>query len=470
MPQRLRPLSGIDASFLYLEASGTPMHVGSLMLLEPPRRRGYDFRRTLVAHVAERLPRAAVLRRRLQDAPLELAHPMWDEGAALDLDEHIVERRLPAPGSARQLHALVARLHGQALARDKPLWQFVVIRGLASGQTALYTKIHHALLDGQGGMALAQALLDLAPLEPGRRASPRVDAEARTRLRRRDAAGAAVRSTLGQFAKLIRALPETVKLARESLAAPRAALGRLRDSVLLAPRTRFNAQVGARRSYATASLPLDEVKRVARAHGVSLNDVVMALCASALRADLAKRRALPRETLVAAMPVSLREAGDTQSNNQVSMAQCALATDIADPLERLRAINAATGQIKARLAAFRHLIPTDYPGLAAPLWASGLSRLWARGRVAERLPPLANVVVSNVPGPPCDLYLAGARLVHNYPVSIVTHGLALNITLNSYAGYLEFGVIACKDAVPDAAAMARGLHTALQELADRIPA
>jgi hypothetical protein len=166
--------------------------------------------------------------------------------------------------------------------------------------------------------------------------------------------------------------------------------------------------------------------------------------------------------------VSLRAAGDTEVNNQVSMVQCPLATNIADPVERLRAITAATAQLKHKIAAFRSLIPTDFPGLAAPIWASGLSRLWARGRVAERLPPLANLAISNVPGPPMDLYLAGARLQHYYPVSIVIHGLALNITVHSYAGRLEFGLVASKDIVGKLDGLAKGIARELAALTRRL--
>ena len=146
------------------------------------------------------------------------------------------------------------------------------------------------------------------------------------------------------------------------------------------------------------------------------------------------------------------------------MVQCALPTNVADPVERLRAITATTGRLKVQVAAFRGLIPTDFPGLAAPIWASGLSRLWARGRIAERLPPLANLAVSNVPGPPVPLYLAGAKVVHYFPTSIVTHGLGLNITVNSYAGSLEFGLVACRDIVPKLDSIAAGLARALRQL------
>ena len=467
VPKRLRPLSGLDAAFLYLEAAGTPMHVGSVMLLETPKRR-YDFHRALIAHIRERLPRAAPLRRVLRDAPLDLGHPMWAEAPALDLDAHIRKTRLPAPGSLTQLWNLVADLHAEALPRDRPLWQFVVIEGLASGELVLYSKIHHALLDGQGGVALAQALLDVQPTKPSPiRASANDPARSPTP-RRSDLAKTAIRASVQQIANLVRALPMTLKVASDAARGISGLISRLRDSVMLAPRTRFNAQIGPRRSYAVASLPLNEVKNVARHYGASLNDVVLTLCASTLREYLLRRKILPDRALIAAMPVSLRAPGNAQVNNQVSMVQCALATDIADPVERLRAITAATGQLKRQVASFRGLIPTDFPGLAAPIWASGLSRLWARGRIAERLPPLANLAISNVPGPPIPLYLAGAKVLHYYPVSIVTHGLGLNITVNSYAGWLEFGLIACKDIAPKLDTLASGLTRALKALTVKI--
>jgi diacylglycerol O-acyltransferase len=474
LPKRLRPLSGLDAGFLYLEAAGTPMHVGSLMLIEASRRRGADFHRDLVAHLRERLPGAAALRRVLQPAPLELGHPMWREAESVDLERHVLKRRLAAPGSEKQLMGLVARLHAQMLDRERPLWQFVVIEGLATGQVALYSKIHHAVLDGQGGVALAQALLDLAPgLAPRRR---RAEASPVAAPNRAEIARTALRANVQQLLKLFRAVPPVMRLASEArasksmLASVRRGIDNLRESLIIAPRTPFNRQVSDHRSFAVASLSLETVKRIARSSGASLNDVVMATCAGALRRHLAARGELPAKPLVAAMPVSLRAGGDGEINNQVSMVQCPLATDIEDPLQRLDAIRQATGSIKQRVAQARGLIPTDFPGLGAPLWASGLSRLWARGRVAERLPPLANLVISNVPGPPVPLYLAGARVVEHYPVSIVTHGLGLNITVQSYAGRLEFGLTACRDALPRPDTLARGLHLALDELDQRLPA
>jgi WS/DGAT/MGAT family acyltransferase len=468
----LRPLSGLDAGFLYLEESGTPMHVGSVMLLEKPptaKRNGdYDFREQLIAHLRERMPRAPALRRVLHEAPLSLGHPMWMDAAAVDPAKHVLRRKLRGKGGEPALMRLIGNLHAQRLERNAPMWQFVVIENVGTGLIALYSKVHHALLDGQGGVALAQALLDIeAKPVPARK--PARSSKVAAKLQRRELTQVAVRSTVTQFAKLLRALPATLKLAG-NLGEAANLLGGLRENLLLAPSSVFNRQIGPGRSFAAISLPLDEIKRCARGLGVSVNDVVMAICASALRELLGKSDALPKKSLVAAMPVSLREAGDQQVNNQVSMVQCALHTNMADPIERLRAIHADTQKIKQRVAAFKNLIPTDFPGLAAPIWAAGLSRLWARGQIAERLPALANLAISNVPGPPMPLYLAGARLRHYYPVSIVTHGLGLNITVQSYAGHLEFGLTACSDIVAKPEILARAIQRSLAELLERLPA
>jgi diacylglycerol O-acyltransferase / wax synthase len=475
MAKRLKPLSGLDAGFLYLENAGTPMHVGSVMLIEVPKtnaKKKYDFRAELIHHLEERLPRAAALRRVLKEAPLDLGHPMWLETEQIDLKKHVLKKTLSGNGGMSKLHLLAGKLHASLLDRKLPMWQFVVIENVEPGLIALYSKVHHALLDGQGGIALAQVLLDIEAKKPKKTSvktssEKTLDAIPASRLRKRDVTQTAVRSTINQFAKLLRALPSTLKLAGEMSSSSN--LKNLRESILLAPRTPFNRQISNERSFATVSVPIDVVKRVARGFSVSLNDVVMAMCGGALRDMLKKTQQLPKQSLIAAMPVSLRESGNTESNNQVSMVQCSLATDIADPVERLQAIRASTAQIKQRVATFKNMIPTDFPGLAAPIWASGLSRLWASGRIAERLPPLANVAISNVPGPPIPLYLAGAKLKHYYPVSIVTHGLALNITVQSYAGSLEFGITACGDIVRKPEALAAALSRSLYELNEILP-
>ncbi len=473
VPKTLTPLSGLDAAFLYLESAGTPMHVGSLMLLDAPAHG--DFHPRLLEHIAARLPRAPALRRVLHDAPLDLGHPMWGDALRLDLRRHIRRRRLPGKGGHDKLMALVGKLHAEPLSRERPMWQFVVVENVEPGMVALYSKVHHALLDGQGGIALAQAILDVAPpakSKPRARGAKAAASPVSTRAGDgpdvADLARVATRSTVLQFANLLRALPATLR-AIGGVREAAGLLAGLRQNLLFAPKTVFNRKIGPARSFAAASFPLDEVKAVARAHGVSLNDVVLAMCAGALRELLLEEDALPRKPLVAAMPVSLREAGDTGVDNQVSMVQCSLATDVADPVARLQAIRASTAQLKRRVAAFKGLIPTDFPGFAAPLWAAGLSRLWAAGSIAERLPALANVAISNVPGPPVPLYLAGARLRHYYPVSIVTHGLAFNLTVQSYAGSLECGLTCARDVVPRPEIVATAMAAALADLQLGIP-
>jgi len=347
--------------------------------------------------------------------------------------------------------------------RDKPLWQLVVIEGLAEGRVALYSRLHHALLDGQGGVALARALLDVEPnpKQPGHKATPHKPSKptGKTRL-----AAKAAGSTISSWGRWMRGIPDTVRLAASGASSPKKTLSSLRESVMLAPRTPFNIQICDKRAFGVASLPLVRFKQVAKTHGVSLNDVVMAVCSTALRQALKHKGELPDKPLVAGMPVSLRDQGDGETNNQVSMVQCELPTDEPDPVKRLLRIHAATDKIKHRVQAFSNLIPTDFPGLAAPFWATGLSRLWQQGRLSERLPPLANVVISNVPGPPVPLYLAGARVSHYYPLSIVTHGLGLNITVQSYADSLEFGILSCPEALPSPDRLAGRLDAALQEL------
>lgn len=453
-----QPLSGLDAAFVYLEAAGTPMHVGALMLLAPPKLGKGGFAPRLRAHLLQRLPRAKALRRVLQPAPYALDHPHWVDATDFDLDQHLSTHRLPRPGTRAQLLALVARLHAQPLDRSRPLWALHLIEGLDDGNVALFSRLHHALLDGQGAVALARALLDLAPgvAIPAQTPHPRAAAPARS-----------APSTLTRVGSALLGLPQTL---REVWSSAPQVIERLRDSVMLAPRTPFNVQVGPGRRLAVGSVALADLRRIAKGFGVSLNDVVMALCGAALREYLLRHKALPRTSLVAAMPFSLRAGGDGEANNQVSMAQCALHTELADPVARLRAIAESTQRIKQQVGLLRNFIPTDFPGLAAPLWASGLSRVWASGHLAEKLPALANLVISNVPGSPVPLALAGARVLANYPVSIVTHGLALNITVQTYAGQLDIGIVSDRDAVRNPAVLLRGIDRAVAALLAKIPA
>jgi WS/DGAT/MGAT family acyltransferase len=233
-----------------------------------------------------------------------------------------------------------------------------------------------------------------------------------------------------------------------------------------APRTLFNVGITNQRSFATMQIPLAEMKGLARRQGATLNDIVMAVCAGGLRKFLEVRNGLPDEPLQASVPASLREAGDKSMNNQVTMVRISLATDLADPQKRLEAIRNSAQESKETLGRVKGIIATDFPMIGSPWIMSGFAMLYGRSNLADRVPPFSNVVISNVPGPQKTLYVAGARMVSYYPVSIPYHGTALNITVQSYAGSMDFGLTACRRAMPQAEvyALVRDMQAAYAEL------
>lgn len=475
-------LSGIDAAFLHLESPEMPMHVGSLHVLELPEGYSGDFFEDVKACLAERLHTADVFTRKLALMPFDLSNPVWVEDDDIDLEHHVRHITLPKPGSNTQLQQYVARLHSTLLDRSRPLWEFFVIDGLRSGEVALYIKVHHARLDGQAGVALGRAILDTEPA--GRRIKP-----PRAKLRRNDyqlgvaeLLGAALSNTAQQVVKLVKTLPAIAGAAKSVLLPAKDESGKRpwplpKNLDFLAPRTSLNVAITNQRRFAARTVPLAEVKLIAKLAGVSLNDVVLGTVAGALRDYYLGHRELPAKSLKAAVPVSLRAAGDESANNQVSMVLMTLATDVADPLQRLKKIAEASTNTKAMMGQMKAAIPTDFPMLAAPWLMSGLASLYGRSRLANVLPPLANVAISNVPGIQQQLYFAGAKIVSYYPVSIPAHGMALNVTVQSYNGRLDYGLTACRRALPDIMELAdallaehRKLLQAVQPAAVALPA
>ena len=271
------------------------------------------------------------------------------------------------------------------------------------------------------------------------------------------------------MADIIRNLPATVGTLKDAagLAVSSASLlgGRKRASNLsLAPRTVLNASVTAGRAFAGVSLPLAELKALGRAHGATINDMVLMVCSSALRRYFGKRSTLPRKSLVAAVPISLREKGDTTADNQASMSLVNLGTNIADPLKRLAHVKAATAAMKSTMGSVKSILPTDFPSLGIPWLIEAATALYGKAKVADRIPQLANLVISNVPGPPVRLYMAGACMLTNYPTSIIVHGLALNITVQSYDQSLDFGLMADAQAMPDVRELADAITIAFDDL------
>ncbi|RZL64101.1 MAG: wax ester/triacylglycerol synthase family O-acyltransferase [Variovorax sp.] len=468
-------LSGLDATFLHMETPEMPMHVGSLNVLDLPDGYQGDFYEDAKAFMASRVHLADVFTRKLALMPFDFSNPVWVHDDDMDIDYHVRHITLPKPGTNRQLQQYVARMHSTLLDRSRPLWEFFIIDGLQSGQVALYTKVHHAGIDGQAGVALGKAIFDLGP--EGRTVRP---PRPRTRsssyqLGIAELAGAALRNTAQQYVKLFRMAP-AIGRALSDLARPdeKAADKDLKKAAkkfsLFAPRTPFNVSITNQRSFAGRTISLAETKAIARHFGVTLNDVVMGTVSGALRSYLKDNNELPEKSLVAGVPVSLREAGDETANNQASMILVSLASDIKDPVERLKAINASSMQSKSTMNKFKAVVLDDFPMFAAPWLMSGAASMFGRSGLVNVIPPVANVAISNVAGAPFPMYFAGALVTCYYPVSIASHGTALNVTVQSYNGRMDYGLIACRRAVPDVTGIGDYMLAEHKTLLDRMAA
>jgi WS/DGAT/MGAT family acyltransferase len=343
-----------------------------------------------------------------------------------------------------------------------------VIEGLASGQVGFYAKIHHAALDGQGGIAVAQAILDTSPTPARTRGKTKTAVELRPSTAKLLAS--ALRNTVAQYGRILKAVPAVVKATGRTGALALTSSELRKRGIALGPRTKLNAPITAQRAFVSLGIPLAEAKAVARHFDAKLNDVVLAMCAGALRRYFAKDKAALAKAMIAAVPVSLRAPGDATQANLVSMMLVALATHVADPVKRMSAIVAASMRAKMLTGGMKSAIPTDMPSLGIPWLMATVTPLYRKAVAANRIPVVANVAISNVPGPQLPLYLAGAELTAYYPVSIVTHGLALNITIVSYNGALDFGLVACRKAMPDLRKFARHLESAHRELLEKVPA
>lgn len=465
----MKTLSGLDGMFLHLETPETPMHVGSLIVLQLPAGYRGDFLADVKRLYARRAALAPVLKRTLRELPLQLANPAWVQADALDLDYHCRRVELPKPGTQAQLEACVGRLHSMPLDRAHPLWSVTIIEGLPGRKVGFYTNIHHAVIDGQSGVELAKVVFDQTP-RPRRMPRMLVDASAHGEHPWPGAAVAgALRHDAAQVAKLVRHLPEITR----TFTSMRRAAGRVgteepaRIERRFAPRTPFNAAIRGERGFAGVSIPLAEVHRIADAHQATVNDVVLAICASALRRYLGRHGGVPLDSLIAAVPISLREAGNVEFTTLATMARVSLATDVADPVRRLHAIRDAASAAKAATARARPILPTDFPTLGLPWLLHGLATLYGAAHLADVVPPLFNLVISNVRGPPMPLYIAGARVVRYWPLSIVAQGLGINITVESYAGSLEFGVTTAASAVRNPRSLGAALLAAHRQLLAR---
>jgi len=442
----MRKVDSAGAGFLYGETAGWHMHVSALLILDPTDAPRFSFEAVRRGY-ARRLARAPDLRARLAGAPLGLDRPVLVDDPEFDLDAHFHRTEVPAPGTSREVTDLAASLICRKLDRSRPLWEAWFIDGLEDGRVALVVKIHHALVDGVSGMHLAGLIMDLE-----REAGP--DAEPATPPAPEPAPSSA---ELGLGAvRLLAALPWRSarfanQLARQTATFARHMLGpEPPPRAFSAPRTRLNRIIGTERRLAVTTLPMDDILTVKTAFGATVNDVVLALIGGALRGYLGARGELPSAPLVAQVPVSVRtEQTLGEMGTQVVNMFTTLATDVADIAERLRVIQSVTTRAKDYQQAIFADRAIALPDLAPP-FVLGLAARAFTGLGLERwLPPVYNVIVSDVRGSPVDLYVAGARVEAIYPLGPLLLGSALNVTALSNRDGMDIGFLATPEAVPD---------------------
>ncbi|MFF0490334.1 wax ester/triacylglycerol synthase family O-acyltransferase [Nocardia sp. NPDC004068] len=455
-------MTGLDASFLYLETDTQLLHICALIVLDPVADgASYEFA-ALKAELGRRLHLIPAMRRHIHRVPFDLDHPVWIEDAHFDLDYHVRRAGLPAPGGRRELAELVGDIAGRPLDRTKPLWQLWAIEGLDGGKVAVITKYHHAAVDGVTG---TQILLHLCDLEPGVR-YPDPEPGDRVAERAPDDLRLAAEGLLRFPTKLgaVGMLPKTLGMVNGFWQRRRNAMKGMAVP-FTAPRTRFNRTISPHRSVAFTNSSLGDVKEIKAAFGVTVNDVVLAVVAGALRDYLAAHDELPDSSLFASVPVSTHETTRHERGaNKVSTLFCRLYTDVADPVERLRLIAEANAGAKREHDLIGADFLQDWAKYAPPNTFQLAARAYSSFKLAEKHPVVHNLVISNVPGPRAPLYFLGYRVDSMYPFGPVFHGAGLNITVLSVGGNLDFGFIACRESVPDVEAMADAVHDSMRAL------
>lgn len=458
----MQRLSGLDASFLYLETSTQSMHVCSIMDLDTSTMPGgYTFDRLRDA-LSLRIKAMPEFREKLANSPLNLDHPVWVDDHDFHIDRHLHRIGLPPPGGRVELAQICGHIASLPLDRARPLWEMWVIEGVAGtdchrdGRLAVMTKVHHAAVDGVTGANLMSQLCTTDADAPAPDPVPGVGDGTGWQI----AAGGLVRFATRPL-QLANVVPQTVSSVVSTVLRAREGLTMARP--FAAPRTVFNASISGRRTIAYAQLDLEDIKTVKNHFGVKVNDVVMALVSGVLRQYLGERNALPESSLVASVPVSVHGKSDRPGRNQVSAMFASLHTEIADPVQRLRAIAQANSVAKGHSSAIGATLLQDWSQFAAPAVFGIAMRVYARTRLTESL-PVHNLVVSNVPGPQMPLYMLGCEVKSMYPLGPIFHGSGLNITVMSLNGNLDIGLVSCPELLPDLWEMADEFATGMEEL------
>jgi diacylglycerol O-acyltransferase / wax synthase len=481
----MRQLTSLDAQFLAVETPRTYGHVGGLAVYDQSTAPGGKLELSDVCQlVGERLHMLPPFRWRLVKVPFGLDHPYWIEDPDFDIDFHIREAAIPPPGDDRSLAEVVSRIFARPLDRSRPLWELYLIHGVESDRVAMLTKVHHSVVDGVSGAEILSVLLDLVP--EGREIPPPEPRHGGERVPSDlEMLGRGVAGLPRWPFRALRAIPSTVpnlldvpgvgrvpgmgtfgrvaSRARGITGATRTEARVLEQQTATVPRTRFNGPISAHRRYAFGSISLDTVKALKNELGITLNDVVVTLCATAVRNWLDERGELPDDPLVSMIPVSVREQHQYgEFGNRVSMMIVPIPTDVDDPRERLMQAHEYLRGAKERHRAIPANLLTDATAFIPPAVAAMAARTTLD--IMGRLRPPLNLVISNVPGPREPLYCAGALLQAHFPVSVIADGVGLNITAMSYRDHIDFGIVADRNMIDDAWPLMDGLKAACSEL------
>ncbi|HEY3832657.1 MAG TPA: wax ester/triacylglycerol synthase family O-acyltransferase [Acidimicrobiia bacterium] len=461
----MQRLTGLDAAFLSLESPVAHMHVMGVAIVDPAGVDGFDGDRVR-AHLLERLPLIPPFRRRLLPVPFGLHYPLWVEDPEFDIDYHFQRAALPSPGGPRELAEFAAAVAGRPLDRTKPLWEMHYVEGLEGGRVGIVSKIHHSAIDGLSGVDIMAHLFDLEPT-----AAPRADVELAPTWEPDHVPNDAellAHAVMSIARQPVRIVKTARKMATTATHVVRNVRGRpVKAGVpLTAPKLTMNGMITPHRKLAFVSVSLPEVKRVKDALGVKVNDVLLALATGALRTYLQNRDELPDRSLVVSIPTSVRSENERNTmGNRVSAMFASLPVEIDDPLERIRYIHESMDDAKDLHDEIGANTLADLAELASPAMLSSVMRMVSSLRLTDRFgSAIHNAIVSNVPGPPFPLYLAGARLEAMHPLGPIFDGAALNLTVISYLDSIDFGFLGCRELLPDLDALAHAVPDALAEL------
>ena len=459
----MEKLSMQDATFLYSETDKVSNHIASLQQYELPKNTTpLAFIESLRTYLSDRIHLLPLLTRKVKMMPGGIDHAVWIQDGNFDINNHVIEVPIEAPGSFDQVQAKVAELHAKPMKRSQPLWCFYIMTGLEDGNVAYYAQVHHACVDGMAGQLFTVLLTDPTP-EPQVKGCP-------SDFHKDETPGiselltSSFRNLMDYQSNSIErgiGMMKTATSLGQRAIDPSKSFGAAGQTI---PKTRFNHPVERERAFACGKLPLSDIRKIGKTMGTSVNDVFLSICSGALRRYLTRTNELPRRNLVAGCPVAVPKQGRADQGNSVSMMAVDLFTNLADPRSRLLQIKASSKVAKELTAELADSLDTNTSLLGLPALTRAASWMNEATGAAETMPMPFNVLISNVPGPRETLYSNGAKMLSHYPVSIPAHGLGLNITVQSYCDGFFVGFTACKKTVPDIQALRDDLMAAFFEL------